>query len=108
MKKLRNLLMKLSVAMIIFSNTYIVPAYAKGTTGTPTDSTAVTNPINNLGELLINIVASIGAITVIKSGYDYSQAFQNTDNTGMSMALKGIAGGLMCVGMRVILAIMGI
>lgn len=108
MKKFKNLLAKLSVAMMILCNTYIIPAYAKGTTGTPADSTAVTAPIDNLGELMVNIVASLGVITLVKSGYDYSQAFQNTDNTGMAMASKGIAGSLICIGLRVVLAVMGV
>ncbi len=106
MKKYKNLLAKLSVAMMIISNTYIVPAYAKATTAT--DATAVTNPINNLADLMTSIIAAAGAIILAKNIYDFAVAYQATDSAGMSMALKGIIAGLLMISVKVVISIMGV
>lgn len=104
MKKLRNLLMKLSVAMITVTNSYIVPAYAKDTA----DSSAVTNPINNLADLMTSIIAAAGAIILAKNIFDFASAYQNQDSAGTSMALKGIVAGLLMISVKVVISIMGV
>ncbi len=104
MKKLRNLLMKLSVAMMIVCNTYIIPTYAQATA----DATAITKPINNLADLMTTIIAAAGAIILAKNIFDFASAYQNQDTAGTSMALKGIVAGLLMISIKVVIKIMGV
>lgn len=104
MKKFKNLLAKLSVAIIIICNTYIIPVYAKGTA----DSSAVTNPINNLADLMTSVIAAAGAIILAKNIFDFAYAYQNQDTAGTAMALKGIIAGLLMISIKVVISIMGV
>lgn len=108
MKKFKNKLAKLSVAMMIICNTYIIPVYAKGTTATAGDSSAITNPINNLANLMTSVIAAVGAIILAKNIFDFAAAYQNQDSAGTSMALKGVVAGLIMVMIKVVLTIMGV
>ena len=105
MKKFRKLLTKLTVAIIVFSNTYIVPAYAKGTTG---DASQITAPIENLGNLMTSVIAAAGVIILGKNIWDWAVAYQNQDSAGTSMALKGIVAGVIMIMIKVIISIMGV
>lgn len=64
--------------------------------------------INKLASWFLKLVQAIGAIFVIKNGYEMFTAWQQADNSGMSSALKGLVGGIGMVGLRFLLVLLGV
>ena len=72
------------------------------------DETTITQPIANLKNLLISIVAVVGVVFLVKGIYEFAVAYSQNDMPGTSMAIKQIISGLLMTGVSTVLAIMGI
>lgn len=66
----------------------------------------VTSGLDNIKAIVLAFIAAIGAIYLAKNIAEFASAYQQSDSSGMNNALKGIAGGLMMVGIPTILALL--
>ncbi len=72
-----------------------------------TDSSTVTEPLNNLKTLVVAIIGAIGVIILAKNVMEFAQAYQAQDSSTMNSALKGIVAGVMMAGISSVLTILG-
>ena len=89
-------------AMVMMLILNVTNVYAAG------DETTITQPIANLKNLLISIVAVVGVVFLVKGIYEFAVAYSQNDMPGTSMAIKQIISGLLMTGVSTVLAIMGI
>ena len=89
-------------AMVMMLILNVTNVYAAG------DETTITQPIANLKNLLISIVAVGGVVFLVKGIYEFAVAYSQNDMPGTSMAIKQIISGLLMTGVSTVLAIMGI
>lgn len=71
------------------------------------DTSAVTQPLDNLKTLVIAIIGAIGVIILAKNVMEFAQAYQQQDSSTMNSALKGIVAGVMMAGISSVLTILG-
>jgi len=72
-----------------------------------TNTSAVTQPLDNLKTLVIAIIGAVGVIILAKNVMEFAQAYQQQDSSTMNSALKGIVAGVMMAGISSILTILG-
>ena len=54
------------------------------------DTSAVTQPLENLKTLIIAVIGAVGVIILAKNVMEFAQAYQQQDSSTMNSALKGI------------------
>ena len=67
------------------------------------DTSAVTQPLDNLKTLIIAVIGAVGVIILAKNVMEFAQAYQQQDSSTMNSALKGIVAGLMMAGISAVL-----
>lgn len=72
-----------------------------------TDTSAVTQPLDNLKTLVIAVIGAVGVIILAKNVMEFAQAYQQQDSSTMNAALKGIVAGVMMAGISSVLKILG-
>jgi hypothetical protein len=72
-----------------------------------TNTSAVTQPLDNLKTLVIAIIGAVGIIILAKNVMEFAQAYQQQDSSTMNSALKGIVAGIMMAGISSVLTILG-
>lgn len=94
----------------------VLPAVAGSVTGamlmTSTcfaagDTSAVTQPLDNLKTLVIAVIGAVGVIILAKNVMEFAQAYQQQDSSTMNSALKGIVAGVMMAGISTVLTFLG-
>ena len=71
------------------------------------NTTAITQPLENLKTLVLAVIAAVGVIILAKNVMEFAQAYQQQDSTTMNAALKGIVAGIMMAGISAVLAFLG-
>ena len=61
------------------------------------DTSAVTQPLENLKTLIIAVIGAVGVIILAKNVMEFAQAYQQQDSSTMNSALKGIVAGISTV-----------
>ena len=72
-----------------------------------TDTSAVTQPLDNLKTLVIAVIGAVGVIILAKNVMEFAQAYQQQDSSTMNSALKGIVAGVMMAGISTVLTFLG-
>lgn len=72
-----------------------------------TDTSAITQPLDNLKTLVIAIIGAVGVIILAKNVMEFAQAYQQQDSSTMNSALKGIVAGVMMAGISTVLTFLG-
>ena len=72
-----------------------------------TDTTTITQPLENLKTLMLAVIGAIGVIILAKNVMEFAQAYQQQDSATMNAALKGIVAGIMMAGISAVLAFLG-
>ena len=94
----------------------VLPAMAGSVTGAilmtstgfaATDTSAVTQPLDNLKTLVIAVIGAVGVIILAKNVMEFAQAYQQQDSSTMNSALKGIVAGVMMAGISTVLTFLG-
>lgn len=94
----------------------VLPAVAGSVTGAmlmtctcfaATDTSAVTQPLDNLKTLVIAVIGAVGVIILAKNVMEFAQAYQQQDSSTMNSALKGIVAGVMMAGISTVLTFLG-
>lgn len=94
----------------------VLPAVAGSVTGAmlmistcfaATDTSAVTQPLENLKTLVIAVIGAVGVIILAKNVMEFAQAYQQQDSSTMNSALKGIVAGVMMAGISTVLTFLG-
>lgn len=68
------------------------------------DTSAVTQPLDNLKPLIIAVIGAVGVIILAKNVMEFAQAYQQHDSSTMNSALKGVVAGVMMAGISGVLA----
>ena len=71
------------------------------------NTTAITQPLENLKTLVLAVIAAVGVIILAKNVMEFAQAYQQQDSATMNAALKGIVSGIMMAGISAVLAFLG-
>lgn len=71
------------------------------------DTSAITQPFDNLKTLVIAIIGAVGVIILAKNVMEFAQAYQQQDSSTMNSALKGIVAGVMMAGISTVLTFLG-
>ncbi len=71
------------------------------------NTTAITQPLENLKTLVLAVIAAVGVIILAKNVMEFAQAYQQQDSATMNAALKGIVAGIMMAGISAVLAFLG-
>ncbi|NMC60790.1 MAG: electron transporter RnfA [Candidatus Methanofastidiosa archaeon] len=71
------------------------------------DTSAVTQPLDNLKTLVIAVIGAVGVIILAKNVMEFAQAYQQQDSSTMNSALKGIVAGVMMAGISTVLTFLG-
>ena len=71
------------------------------------DTSAITQPLDNLKTLVIAIIGAVGVIILAKNVMEFAQAYQQQDSSTMISALKGIVAGIMMAGISTVLTFLG-
>lgn len=87
-----------AVAMV---NYFPSVCYASGNTS------AITQPLDNLKTLIIAVIGAVGIIILAKNVMEFAQAYQQQDSSTMNSALKGIVAGVMMAGISTVLTFLG-
>ena len=78
-----------------------IPALAAG------DTSAVTEPLDNLKTLVLAVIGAVGVIILAKNVMEFAQAYQAQDSATMNSALKGIVAGIIMAGIATVLTFLG-
>lgn len=108
MKKLGNIHKKKMIENIIktiFSVIGVILCLNNVAYASSTDPVA---GINSLARWFLSLVQAVGAIFVIKNGYEFYVAYQQDDNSSMSRAIKGLIGGVGMVCLKFLLQLLGV
>ena len=71
------------------------------------DTSAVTQPLDNLKTLIIAVIGVVGVIILAKNVMEFAQAYQQQDSSTMNSALKGVVAGVIMAGISGVLAFLG-
>ena len=71
------------------------------------DTSAITQPLDNLKTLVIAVIGAVGVIILAKNVMEFAQAYQQQDSSTMNSALKGIVAGVMMAGISAVLTFLG-
>ena len=71
------------------------------------DTSAITQPLDNLKTLVIAIIGAVGVIILAKNVMEFAQAYQQQDSSTMNSAQKGIVAGVMMAGISTVLTFLG-
>ena len=71
------------------------------------DTSAVTQPLENLKTLIIAVIGAVGVIILAKNVMEFAQAYQQQDSSTMNSALKGIVAGVMMACISTVLTFLG-
>ena len=71
------------------------------------DTSAITQPLDNLKTLVIAVIGAVGVIILAKNVMEFAQAYQQQDSSTMNSALKGIVAGIMMAGISTVLTFLG-
>ena len=71
------------------------------------DTSAVTQPLDNLKTLIIAVIGAVGVIILAKNVMEFAQAYQQQDSSTMTSALKGVVAGVIMAGISGVLAFLG-
>ena len=71
------------------------------------DTSAVTQPLDNLKTLIIAVIGAVGVIILAKNVMEFAQAYQQQDSSTMNSALKGVVAGVIMAGISGVLAFLG-
>lgn len=91
----------------IFSGTVMACSLLSMQVMATTNTSAVTQPLENLKTLVIAIIGAVGVIILAKNVMEFAQAYQQQDSSTMNSALKGIVAGIMMAGISSVLTILG-
>ena len=71
------------------------------------DTSAVTQPLDNLKTLIIAVIGAVGVIILAKNVMEFAQAYQQQDSSTMNSALKGVVAGVIMASISGVLAFLG-
>ena len=71
------------------------------------DTSAVTQPLENLKTLVIAVIGAVGVIILAKNVMEFAQAYQQQDSSTMNSALKGVVAGVIMAGISTVLTFLG-
>ena len=71
------------------------------------DTSAVTQPLENLKTLIIAVIGAVGVIILAKNVMEFAQAYQQPGFIYHDSALKGIVAGVMMAGISTVLTFLG-
>ena len=71
------------------------------------DTSAITQPLDNLKTLVIAIIGAVGVIILAKNVMEFAQAYQQQDSSTMNSAIKGIVAGVIMAGISTVLSFLG-
>ena len=71
------------------------------------NTSAITQPLENLKTLVIAVIGAVGVIILAKNVMEFAQAYQQQDSSTMNSALKGIVAGVMMAGISTVLTFLG-
>lgn len=71
------------------------------------NTSAITQPLDNLKTLVIAVIGAVGVIILAKNVMEFAQAYQQQDSSTMNSALKGIVAGVMMAGISTVLTFLG-
>ena len=71
------------------------------------DTTAVTQPLENLKTLVIAVIGAVGIIILAKNVMVFAQAYQQQDSSIMNSALKGLVACVLMAGISSVLKFLG-
>ena len=71
------------------------------------DTSAVTQPLDNLKTLIIAVIGAVGVIILANNVMEFAQAYQQQDSSTMNSALKGVVAGVIMAGISGVLAFLG-
>lgn len=71
------------------------------------DTSAITQPLDNLKTLVIAVIGAVGVIILAKNVMEFAQAYQQQDSSTMNSALKGVVAGVMMAGISAVLTFLG-
>ena len=71
------------------------------------DTSAVTQPLDNLKTLVLAVIGAVGIIILAKNVMEFAQAYQASDTATMNSALKGIVAGVIMAGIATVLTFLG-
>lgn len=112
MKQIKNLFRqtkKLIIFAIFFGSIFTVPVFANGNkNNNNVDTSAITQPINNLATLFTAVIAAIGVIVLVKGIFETASAYNQQDTAGVSQGLKGVVSGLLMALIGSVITIMGL
>lgn len=109
MKQIKNLFRqakKLISFAILFYTIFTVPVFVNG--NNKVDTSAITQPINNLATLFTALIAAVGVIILTKGIFEAASAYQQQDNAGVSQGMKGVVSGLLMTLIGTVITIMGV
>lgn len=84
-------------------NFFTHPCFAK--VAAAQDLTKVTNGLEVIKTLFLSVVAIIGIIILSKEALELSGSIKSQDSAGVISALKGMAGGAICISVSAVVAI---
>lgn len=96
-KKILSVMLGAVTAAMLMTSTCLAAA----------DTSAVTQPLENLKTLVIAVIGAVGVIILAKNVMEFAQAYQQQDSSTMNSALKGIVAGVMMAGISTVLAFLG-
>ena len=71
------------------------------------DTSAVTQPLENLKTLIIAVIGAVGVIILAMNVMEFAHAYQLLESSTMNSALKGIVAGVMMAGISTVLTFLG-
>ena len=71
------------------------------------DTSAVTQPLENLKTLVIAVIGAVGVIILAKNVMEFAQAYQQQDSSTMNSALKDVVVGVIMAGISTVLTFLG-
>ena len=98
-KGMKKRLIRLKEKLIPALSGAFAGAMLMSTTCFAADTSAVTQPLDNLKTLIIAVIGAVGIIILAKNVMEFAQAYQQQDSSTMNSALKGIVAGVMMAGM---------
>ena len=101
LKKMINKISSIPAGAAMATVLYTTNVYASG-------AEVVTEPLNNLKNLVIAIIGAVGVIILAKNVMEFAQSYQQQDSSSMNSAIKGIVAGLIMAGISTVLTFLGI
>lgn len=111
MKRTAGIISKVGRKLFLSISAVYASVWLSLSTGTNSlaagDTSAVTQPLDNLKTLVLAVIGAIGIIILAKNVMEFAQAYQAQDSATMNSALKGIVAGVIMAGIATVLTFLG-